>query len=113
MATGRRDTFDDDEPDDAPAWRDPDDPPNPITDRDDPLPGDMDEPVDDEPAYDTCPYCKKLIHEDADVCNHCHSFVHFDSSPATRPWWVWAGAGLALLGVVGAALLCATLWLLR
>jgi hypothetical protein len=56
----------------------------------------------DEPGDDTvpCPYCRELIHEDAQRCPHCERYVSAeDAPPARKPWWIILGAA-ACLGAV-------------
>lgn len=45
-------------------------------DHDDPLESDMDDS--DDPELIPCPYCKKPITEEAEICPHCHNYVSFD-----------------------------------
>lgn len=47
-----------------------------------------------------CPYCKKAIYIDADVCPHCGSYVRRDEAFSGFPWWMWVGLVLAALAVV-------------
>ena len=52
-----------------------------------------------------CPFCRKLIHEDADVCPRCGNFVGGADAPRPRvPPMVWIGVALAGL--------CALTWVL-
>jgi predicted nucleic acid-binding Zn ribbon protein len=67
----------------------------------DPLASDQD-PADALDAEETvpCPFCKKPIHEDADVCPKCGNFVGSGDAPRRVPVIVWVGAILALLCVL-------------
>jgi hypothetical protein len=57
---------------------------------------DADGPDDDEPTV-PCPYCKRLIHEDAQRCPHCESYISEEDRPASpRPWWIILGVLLGL-----------------
>jgi len=72
----------------------------------DPLESDQD-PDGEHDVEDTvpCPFCKKPIHEDADVCPRCGNFVGSAHAPRRVPVLVWVGAILALL--------CVLVWVLR
>jgi predicted nucleic acid-binding Zn ribbon protein len=79
--------------------RDPDDDQGPsLTDRDDPDEADIDDG--DEPEFVPCPYCRKPIPEDAAICPRCGNFIVDDAAPRRRPWWIWIGVILCLLGVL-------------
>ena len=67
----------------------------------DPLESDQDpeDALDEEDAV-PCPFCKKPIHEDADVCPRCGNFVGSTDAPRRIPPIVWIGAALALLGTL-------------
>ena len=52
---------------------------------------DHDESVDFVP----CPYCGKMIPDDADLCNYCRNFIVPDSS--RLPLWILIGVVLAVL----------------
>ena len=71
-------------------------------DREAPDPSDMDVDDADDDDGDTipCPHCAKPVYEEADVCPHCGSFISRHDASHRRPWWVWAGALLALLAVL-------------
>ena len=79
-----------DEDDETPQGADPDD-------RDDPDESDMDD--DDDPEAVACPYCRRPMSEDADICPHCGNFISFEDAPRRRPWWVVA-AVVALMGAL-------------
>ena len=72
----------------------------------DPLESDQDpdEPLDAEETV-PCPFCKKPIHEDVDVCPKCGNFVGSADASRRVPLIVWVGAVLALL--------CVLVWVLR
>jgi len=42
-----------------------------------------------------CPYCKKMIPDDADLCNYCRNFIVRDSS--RLPMWIVIGIILCLV----------------
>ncbi len=63
-------------------------------DHDDPLESDMDDS--DDPELIPCPYCKKPITEEAEICPHCHNYVSFDEPRYGRKGWVVVAA-IALL----------------
>ncbi len=70
----------------------------------DPLDADQDSAsVDDDEETIPCPFCKKPIHEDADVCPRCRNFVGGDDGPRRVPPLVWIGVILAGL--------CALTWI--
>jgi len=47
-----------------------------------------------------CPYCRRLIREDADRCAYCESYIsREDAPPGRKPWWVLVGVGLCLFVV--------------
>jgi predicted nucleic acid-binding Zn ribbon protein len=67
----------------------------------DPLESDQDPDDDDAGESIPCPFCKKPIHEDADVCPRCGNFVGGDDAPRRRvPLFVWIGMILAGLCVL-------------
>jgi predicted nucleic acid-binding Zn ribbon protein len=72
----------------------------------DPLESDQD-PDDEHDAEETvpCPFCKKRIHEDADVCPKCGNFVGAADGPRRVPVIIWVGVLLALI--------CVLVWILR
>ena len=86
-----------DEDDDRDGWDDDD---GDSVDED-PLESDQDS-ADDLDAEESvpCPFCKKPIHEDADVCPRCGNFVGAADAPRRIPPIVWIGAALALLGTL-------------
>jgi hypothetical protein len=75
-------------------------------DREAPDPSDMDADDADDANHDDdvdtipCPYCRKPVYEQADICPHCGSFISREDAPRRRPWWVWLGAVLAFLAVL-------------
>jgi predicted nucleic acid-binding Zn ribbon protein len=72
----------------------------------DPLESDQD-PDDALDVEDSvpCPFCKKPIHEHADVCPKCGNFVGSADAPRRVPVLIWVGAILALL--------CVLVWVFR
>lgn len=67
-------------------------------DVDDPIESDMDES--DEPELVACPYCRKMIGEDAQRCHHCGNYILPDDTPGRIPWWLLVGAVLAAVAVL-------------
>lgn len=67
----------------------------------DPLASDQD-PDEAGDAKDSipCPFCKRPIHEDADVCPLCGNFVGGVDVPRRVPRFVWVGVILAGLCVL-------------
>jgi predicted nucleic acid-binding Zn ribbon protein len=55
-------------------------------DRDDPLPSDQDSS--DDATQVPCPYCRKPISEDANLCPHCDSFVIDEQLAGNRSKWM-------------------------
>lgn len=48
-----------------------------------------------------CPFCKRPVHEDADLCRHCRNYIGGEDAPRRRvPPFVWIGAALAALGAM-------------
>ena len=84
------------------AWRD-DDEDDPHADEpQDPDESDIDDS--DDPELVPCPFCRKSISEDADICPHCRNYMsHEDPAVPTswRPIWVIVAAVLALAAVAG------------
>ena len=71
----------------------------------DPLESDQDEDDGDEVGETVpCPFCKKPIHEDADVCPKCGNFVGSTDAPRRVPMYIFLGAILAGL--------CVLIWIL-
>jgi hypothetical protein len=84
----RRDDVNDAE--DSEDWEDPDE-------------SDMDSH--DDPELVPCPYCKKLISEDTDICHLCGNFIVKDDSRASVPMWITVGVVLCILMVLVGVLL--------
>lgn len=81
------------------AYRDhPDDDEADLDERDDPDESDMDDG--DDPEAVPCPYCRKPVSEDAEICPHCHSFISFQDAPRQRPWWLIAAAVAVLAAIL-------------
>lgn len=59
-------------------------------DRDLPLESDMDpdDGDDHDLALDPCPYCRKMIHEDAEWCHHCGKYLSKEDAPERIPLWI-------------------------
>jgi predicted nucleic acid-binding Zn ribbon protein len=53
---------------------------------------------DDGPATIPCPYCKRPISEEAQMCPHCENFVsREDAPPSGKSWFVIVVLVLALI----------------
>ena len=63
----------------------------------DPDESDQDDPGDDDAETVPCPYCRKPVHEDAEICPHCGSFISAEDAPRRRPPWIWIGVALCLV----------------
>ncbi len=70
---------------------------------DEPDPDDPD-PADQDPAWDDdatptmpCPYCKKQIVEDAEICHHCGQWVREENAPSNTPMWIVIATSVLLL----------------
>lgn len=50
-----------------------------------PDPSDMDSG--DEPGLEICPYCRKLINEEAQRCHHCGNYLSEEDAPLSKPAW--------------------------
>jgi len=83
------------------------DPDGQLSDRDLPLPEDMDDPSDDSPETIPCPYCHKPVYEQAEVCPHCRSYIvegYEDSDkPARLDFAKIVAAILLILGILAVA----------
>jgi predicted nucleic acid-binding Zn ribbon protein len=77
-------------------------------DEDDPNdPDESDQDYSDDPEFVHCPYCRKLISEDAEMCPHCGSYVsQEDAPPASKPRWF-------LIGVVVTLIVVAVVWVVK
>jgi hypothetical protein len=53
------------------------------------LPSREDMDSSDEPGADACPYCNKLISEDAEQCPHCGQYISAEDAPSRAPVWIW------------------------
>jgi len=54
-------------------------------DSDYPDPSDIDST--DEPGLDVCPYCRKMITEEAERCHHCGKYLSAEDAPLSKPAW--------------------------
>jgi predicted nucleic acid-binding Zn ribbon protein len=80
-----------------------------LHDRELPDAADMDPSSDDDDAggdTEPCPFCGKLIWDNADLCSHCGNFVAFpEQAPRERPIWFWIALVLAFVVICLSALL--------
>jgi hypothetical protein len=62
---------------------------------------DMDQDNADEIA-DTvpCPYCGKVLYEQAELCPHCHSYISQEDAPSHKPLWILIGVVVCLVIVL-------------
>jgi predicted nucleic acid-binding Zn ribbon protein len=68
--------------------------------RDLPLKSDMDpESDDDSLPTDECPYCKKMIHEQAEWCHHCGQYLSREDQPRSVPLWLILTTAALLLAM--------------
>ena len=45
-----------------------------------------------------CPYCRKMIFAEAEICPHCRNFISFEDQRSQRkPYWFILGVVLAIL----------------
>jgi hypothetical protein len=45
-----------------------------------------------------CPYCRRLIHDEAEQCPYCEAYISEEDQPfQPRPWWFVIGFLLCLL----------------
>jgi endogenous inhibitor of DNA gyrase (YacG/DUF329 family) len=63
-------------------------------------PDESEQDVDDDGETVPCPFCKKPIHEDADICPRCGNYVGGTDAPRHVPMFVWVGLVLAGLCVL-------------
>ena len=71
------------------------------SDRDAPLAADVDDDEDDDDGDTTpCPYCGKAVFDGAEICPNCRNFLSFEDAPRRRPWWIWLGIALGLVGML-------------
>jgi predicted nucleic acid-binding Zn ribbon protein len=73
-------------------------------DRNDPDESDQD--YSDDPEFVHCPYCRKLIPEDAEMCPHCGSYISQEDAPPSKPWWL-------VIGVVVTLIVVAVVWVVK
>jgi len=69
-----------------------------LRDSEGPDASDVDDGDDDETV--PCPYCRKPVYEQAELCPHCGSFISSEDAPRRHPWWIWAGVAVCLIVVV-------------
>jgi hypothetical protein len=60
---------------------------------------DLDFRPDDEIEMVPCPYCRKLVYEEAERCPHCESYISREDAPLRRAPWFALGI-LLCLGIV-------------
>jgi predicted nucleic acid-binding Zn ribbon protein len=70
------------------------------------LPDESDMDSFDEPGVMPCPYCRKLVSEDAELCPHCKNYISIEDAPARNPGWITFGVIITIAIIV-------IVWLLR
>jgi len=76
-------------------------------DEDDPNdPDESDQDYSDDPEFVRCPYCRKLISEDAEMCLHCGSYISQEDAPPSKPRWF-------VIGVVVTLIVVAVVWVIK
>ena len=104
MPRAARDEFERDDDDDgadeyAAARADRDEEPD-LSDRDDPDDADWDDDEGDERAETVpCPYCRKPVFEQAELCPHCRNFISHEDAPSRKPLWILVGVIACLIPV--------------
>ena len=69
-----------------------------LDNRDLPDPSDMDQ--DDYTVMSRCPYCKKMIDEQSEVCPKCGHFISTEDTRKPFPLWVVVVVVLAALTMI-------------
>ena len=65
------------------------------------LPNEFDTDDDsDDPDTIPCPYCRRPVYENADLCPHCKSYLSEEDAPRRHPWWLIAGVIVCLVLVL-------------
>jgi predicted nucleic acid-binding Zn ribbon protein len=44
-----------------------------------------------------CPYCRKPVYEQAEVCPHCGSFISDEDAPRHKSLWMVIGVAICIL----------------
>lgn len=72
-------------------------------DQDRDLPDESDMDSTDEEGLDACPFCRKMIFEDAERCPHCGQYLSDQDRLSRGPsmWVVWVIVGLLIAAVLG------------
>ena len=69
-----------------------------LDENDDPADADVDES--EHAEGDHCPYCRKLIYEQAEVCPHCGSYLSREDVPNRKPLWMVTVVVLCLAAIL-------------
>jgi predicted nucleic acid-binding Zn ribbon protein len=64
-----------------------------------------DEADQDSADVEPCPYCRKPVYTDAEVCPHCGSYISHEDAPRRKPMWL-------VIGVIVCILLIVLVWVL-
>jgi hypothetical protein len=72
-----------------PRYRDDQDELDDVRDWEDPDESDMDD--DDDPEVVECPYCRKMISEEAGHCHHCGNYISKETAPRRLRVWIIIG----------------------
>jgi hypothetical protein len=60
-----------------------------------PDPSEMDSS--DDPDLEVCPYCRKMIYDDAERCSHCGRYLSAEDAPLSPTAWVTIGIVVVLI----------------
>jgi hypothetical protein len=50
----------------------------------------------DEDVLAPCPYCQRLIYDDAERCPECGAYLSREDEPYRKPWWLLLGVAACL-----------------
>jgi hypothetical protein len=79
-------------------YRDEQDEAGDLRDWEDPDESDMDDEEDDDLDLVACPYCRKMIWEEAEHCHYCGNDLSLEAVPRRRlPLWIVLGIVLLAL----------------
>ena len=88
----------DEDDDDSGDWDADEDGGDTLSEAEQPDAADTDRPADDAVP---CPFCRRAVYEDADVCPGCGNFIGGGDDPSPRhPWWVTLGIVLCLIAML-------------
>lgn len=64
------------------------------------LPDESDMDSTDEEGLDACPFCRKMIFEDAERCPHCGQYLVDQGQAGASTWVVWVIVALLIAGAL-------------